>query len=99
MNPITELNRAKREEATILLKEGYTIDQVMKATGMGQSTVYKVRESINAKRRGKKLEYLRIPNKMWEEWDFTINRIGIPKYLRDEWDKLNRMYGKANTYR
>jgi len=84
MNPITELNRIKREEATVLLKEGYTIDQVMKATGLGQSTVYRVREGINAKKRGRKLEYLKVPARMWEEWDFTINRIGIPKYLRDE---------------
>lgn len=99
MNQITELNRSKRKEATTLLKEGYTIDQVMKATGMGQSTVYKVRESINAKRRGRKLEYLKVPAKMWEEWDRTINRIGIPKCLWNEWDSLNRQYGKVNAYR
>lgn len=38
MNDITKINRKKREEANRLLKEGYTIDQVMKVTGMGKST-------------------------------------------------------------
>ena len=94
MNPITELNREKRDVATELLKSGYTIDQVMKATGMGRSTVYAVRQKVNRHRQTKKREFLGVPSKMWEEWDYTINRIGIPKGLWNEWDFLNSQYGK-----
>lgn len=97
MHSTTELNRKKREEATDLLKEGYTVDQVMKATGMGKSTVYAVRQKVNRHRGTKKLEYQQIPGRIWADWDYTVNTIGIPKHLREEWDSLNRRYGKREV--
>lgn len=94
MNDIAKINRKKREEAKGLLKEGYTIDQVMKVTGMGKSTVNAVRQKLTREGRTRKPEYLRVPERMWVQWDYICNRYGIPKNLWKEWDCMNRQYGK-----
>lgn len=87
--------RAKKHEvAKELLKEGYTIKQVMKATGLGKNTVYAVRNGQgyqNLKKPGDK----RIPDSVWNQWDYMCNRVGIPQRLWEIWDNLNSQYGKG----
>lgn len=103
MKDIDQINAEQREKARKLLGAGCKVREIANFLNMGLSTVYAVRDKMRDEQGLTKPvaqnNSTNITDEQIRRWDYIHSRYGIPKKLWDEWDKLNRIYGKANTYR